>query len=353
MPAADGVTVDATSTGALLPDPLLSANVYASRRLDAVLLAGVAPLWGEVAAEVEARGGYLWTVRYNRRGEHLKLRFHAPPELDHRLRAATAAAIARCLAKLPAATEERRVRDDVPAIDAEDEADQAQPDDSLVWTRYRRSYVSLGAEPWLGDDGYAARLTALLGAGFGLLAAAVRELDGDEIPHRVRQTTLLKAVIDGVAALGLAPRAGEYLAYHRDWLLRFFVQEPEREAAFLVKLDERVTAMSAMVERLRVVAEQSWSETAASDGATGSAAAWRRAAARLATYVGGFRGRAEYVTDPLAGDLLYPAAFKALHGTANQLGLSPMEESFVHHLLWHASEAAEPAPLAGAGEAVR
>lgn len=346
MSVADRVKAEPeNAAAALYPDPLLSANLYASRRLDAVLLGGVVPLWRRVGPEVEASGGYLWTVRYSRGGEHLKLRLHAAEELAPRLRAAAEETLTRCLAALPASDEERRLRDDAPAIDAEDEAEEAPPDETLLWTRYRRSYVSLGGEPWLGGDGYAARLTALLGAGFGLLAAAVGEGGGDEIPHGLRKKTLLRALVDGVAALGLAPRAGAYLAYHRDWLLRFFVQEPEREAAFLAKLDEQVAALPALAEQLRAVTAESWGAAAGAAqegseegaGGTGAAATWRRAAARLAAYVGAFRGREEYRTDPLADDPLYPAAFKALHGTANQLGLSPMEEAYVHHLLWHAA----------------
>lgn len=348
MPAAARLSADPRAAGVRYPDPLVTASVYADRQLDAVLLGGVVPWWTAVAAEVEARGGYLWTVRYSRRGDHLKLRLHAPPELEARLRATAGEAIARCLAALPALDGARRIRTDVPAIDAEDEGDDAQPDRTLVWTRYRRSQVSLGAEPWLDDDRYAACETAVLGAGFGLLAAAVPEVAGGEIPHRVRQSTLLKAVITGLAALGLGARAGDYLAYHRDWLLRFFVGDRGREAEFLARLDQRVAATPATVERLRAVAAANWSPADGHGDEAADHVAWRAAAARLAAYVGGFRDRPQYLTDPFADDPLFPAAFKALHGTANQLGLPPTEEAFVHHLLWHAGSAERCAPAARA-----
>lgn len=349
MPVADGLSA-AAPAAALHPDPLLSANVYADRRLDAVVIGGLA-LWQELTAELEAHGGYLWTVRYSRRGEHLKLRLHAPCGLEARLRGAVEAALPRLLADLPAVDGERRLRSDVPPIDAEDEGEDAAPDRTLAWTRYRRSFVSLGSEPWLGDDVYAARMTACLGAGCGLLLSAAAGSEGLEMSHRVRQSALLKAVVGGIAALGLGPRAGEYLAYHRDWLMRFFLDDAERAAAFLARLEERAAAMGPTLERLREVTAASWSAPAhgGAAGADRAQAAWSRAASDLAAYVGGFRGHEDRRTDPFAEDPLFPAAFKALHGTANQLGLVPMEEAFVHHLLWRAAGAAEPVEAGGAG----
>ncbi|HLL81907.1 MAG TPA: lantibiotic dehydratase C-terminal domain-containing protein [Longimicrobium sp.] len=317
----------------MTPDPTLTASVYCNRRLDHVVSGLVIPFRERLRELDREERWALWMVRYSGRGDHLKLRLHGPEEERERVRAFIAEEAGRFFAALEPAVDEPRVsRAGIPAIDEEDEGEGEHPDRALLWTRYRRSHVSLGPHPFLADDRYAAGMAAALGAGAAMVLAAFAAHADGQLPAAARQRTLLKAVIAGLAEAGLSPeRCAAYLAYHRDWLLRFFAEDAEREAEVRDGLDRQVAAMAPAVEQLRTVVAGEWAPGRRAD------TAWNGTLAALAAYVRAFEGDPAYRVDPFAADPLFPPVFKVFHGVANQLGLSPVNEAFVHHLLLQAA----------------
>ncbi len=323
------------------PDPVLAASVYADRGLDGLVLGVAAPLLARLR---EADPGWsLWMVRYARGGEHLKLRLHGPAGGAEEARTLAAAAVEAHFAALPPAdpAAERVARPDAPAIDPQDEPAGVRPDRALVWTTYRRSPVSLGPPRFLDDDGYAARITAALAAGAALVLEGLRPDDAGGMPGAARQRVLLAALIAGAGALPPEARAG-YLAYHRDWLLRFALPDDEAQEKLLAHFASR-TAAGSTAEQVRRAARAQWDEDGAS--ADGPAAAWRAAVAALAAYQERFRGVPD--VDPFTAEPAFPAVFKALHGTANAAGVGMLDEAYLHHLLLAA--AGEPAGAVPAG----
>jgi hypothetical protein len=300
-------------------------------------------------------GAFLWTLRYAKRGEHLKVRVHAPEGERERLRREIEERAASALAALaPLPAEQRLSRSDSPPIDAEDSLPDEAPDLAFEWTGYRRSPVTLGGEPFPRDDEYVARFTRCLGAGTDVVLAALPPAFGDELPHRLRQTTLLKSLLNAFAALEWpAERRREYLDFHRDWLLRYLLARSNADlerggipAETLARFDAKAAAMPQVLAALSRIAAAG-GEAAADDGATGG---WAGAVRQLAADVEARLDQPAYRIDPFTDELVFPPLFKAFHGLSNQLGLNMPEEAFAHHLLSRAiapAAAAPEAPQAG------
>jgi len=327
-------------------DPVLTANVYCAGGLDEVIRRALLPSWREWERQ-SPDTCYLWFVRYRRCGEHLKVRLHAPAAQRTAAQRLFERSVANCFAEFgpaPPSAAAPAAGPKAPAIDIEDEAEVDYPDRTLLWTRYRRSHVSLGGKPFLDDDDYAARLTACLGQACELVLAAA---EAAPLSHRLRQNTLLRALIAGLAALGLdAPQRSDYLIYHRDWLLRFTLVrnqvEAEKAREFLDVFDRR--AAGTTIEQLARMAEAQWR----GDGdkaAPWEASRWQRALSELVRHLALFRGDPEYCTDPFATDPAFPPVFKVFHGLANQLGLNMVDEAFAHHLLLRATSGESRDPL--------
>ena len=312
------------------PDPLLSANIYASGWLDAIIAEVIAP-FGRNLHTISDQS-YLWVVRYSRGGQHLKVRVHAPSEqreaIKERLnnQAEDYFAAARQLH-----ASERISRPKLPPIDVEDQAAEEFPDRSLVWTTYQRSHVTLGPPVWLRDDSYVALACACLGSGCALLLDAVEA--GEWQPMARRQQLLAEALLAALPRGGFDnfQHSAQYFKYHRDWLLRFFVAETAKEQEMISQF--RRQARSATVEQLRDIARQQWADP--------QNTAWPRALAALSTYTAGFRGQSAFDVDPFTSDVTFPPMFKIFHGLANQIGIPPLQEALVHHLLLTATETPE------------
>jgi hypothetical protein len=308
------------------PDPVVTANLYCGGLLDDAVTGAILPF--QAAAGGEDRCS-LWIVRYSRRGEHLKVRVHADDGEAGALRELLAGHVGGWLEsvrEVPPPT--RRVaRFDVPAIDPEDEGSVAAADRSLLWTTYRRSAVTLGGSPWLEDDTFAAHAVECLARGFGrVLAARAGAAAGQGT------TALIRALVPALGAVGFdPPRAAAYLAYHRDWLLRFFLDEPAKADRTRATFDAQLAGAGATVERIA---------RAVGGAAVVDGGGWEGALARLAEYTGGYQGRAEYQVDPFTRDATFPPLFKVLHGVANQAGVPPLQEAYVHHLVLAAVESA-------------
>jgi hypothetical protein len=159
-------------------------------------------------------------------------------------------------------------------------------------------------------------------------------------PHRLRQSTLLKALIGGFAALGFSPRArAEYLPYHRDWLLRFVLPKDRRSEVEPVQqfhqiFQQRLAGMASAVNSLRQAALAQWRPAnTMQTGGAGADAEWRCSLVDLLQYIRPFCSDPDYQLDPFATDPAFSPIFKVFHGLANQLGLNLVDEGFAHHLL--------------------
>lgn len=317
----------------LFPDPALTASIYSSGRLDPVLFGAIVPFWRELRRHDPERLCYLWLMRYGKGGEHLKVRVHGPESLRLRQRRLLEEKVTGLLGSLPETAPPQGKPGRAPAIDAEDEA-AGHPDRTLLWTTYRRSHISLGGKPFLADDRYAALLTRCLGAGCERVLALSPGADGS-LPHAARQNALLNALIPGLAALGFpAGKRADYLAYHRDWLLRSILPTDQRaEAAAVERLcrrfDERIARMGETLLAIQEAAQAEWE----GDGEEGPNEDWKRSLAALLNYVAPLCRDPGYRLDPFASDPVFAPVFKVFHGLANQLGLRQVDEAFIHHLL--------------------
>lgn len=244
----------------------------------------------------------------------------------------------------PASPDEiRRNRPSSPPIDIDDEASVDYPDRSLRWSGYRRSHVSLGPKSLLRDDAYVARITTALARGAALVLEMTTLNDNGQIAGSARQRALLRGLIAGLAATGFTQaERTEYLAYHRDWLVRFSTADEAGEVQARAGLDRQVDRVDTTLRQLARMVSAEWGEPVERrDSVEGC---WQDAIAELCTWADGLRGTGPS-PDPYTENRAFPLVFKAFHGMANQVGLDMLNEAFLHHLLLHATELA-PVPVA-------
>lgn len=332
----------------LHPDPVLTASIY-SGRIDGVIRGAVGPLRSGLAEAFPDGAWRLWMLRYARGGCHLKVRVHGPeavrPVAERLLDDAVRSHFLRVAA--PPEGTVRLTRPTSPAIDEDDESSEDHPDRTLRWTRYRRTHVCLGPKLFLGDDRYVALFTTCLSRAGEVVFEALGPAGDEELAGSVRLKALLNALLAGLSATGLAPgERAAYLAYHRDWLLRFVLPTRAREEETLAGFERRAEGMGSVLEEARRTAAR-WEEAPALPSAA-PAAAWRRSLADLFRHLDTFRGDPAYRSDPFSDDPAFPPLFKALHGLANQLGVDMLNEAFVHHLLLRATTVEPTGAAAGA-----
>ncbi|HEY0512809.1 MAG TPA: lantibiotic dehydratase C-terminal domain-containing protein [Thermoanaerobaculia bacterium] len=337
-----------TAARPAFPDPVLTANIYGAG-LDAALFGAVAPFWRELRTHDPERLCYLWVMRYDRRGEHLKVRVHGPESLLPLQRELLAAKTNAFLAALPEPAESPAGPGSAgPPIDPEDAG--APLDRALLWTTYRRSHISLGGKPFLDDDRYAALLTRCLAGGCDLMLA-LEPGPGGSLSSTQRRNTLVKALIEGLAALGFpAAKRADYLAYHRDWLLRLMVPkhmaaDPESSARLRNFFDAQIARMEGSLAALGRIAAAAWDggeRALRSPQEVDPVAGWRRSLAGLLAHVSPLCLDPDYRLEPFASDPVFAPVFKVFHGVANQLGLKRQDEAFTHHLLLRATAAGPP-----------
>jgi hypothetical protein len=324
----------------LFPDPVFSANIYCAGRLDGVIHRVLAPFWA--AAKGADQGAYLWLMRYAKNGEHLKLRLHGEAGAEA-LMEPLGALLERYFGELPR-EEPEAVRKSTPSatpIDAEDQEPKDQPDRSFLPTGYKRSAIPFGYSPWVDDSVYVGLMTRAFAAGTESIFEKLKTGEDGRAPHSLVQGLLIQAVLDGLAAFGLAAgQRGDYLAYHRDWLLRAALKNtaasavgPEKVAELIARFDRQVAALGdAALARIGEAARRRFAEPEAA-----SFNPWQLALAELRAYVEQAAGEPRRHIDPFAEDRRFPPFFKAFHVFANQLGLNPLNEAFAHHLLLRAA----------------
>lgn len=307
-------------------DPSITANIYASGMLDDVVLEAIFPFWVELERSQPSRRNFLWLMRYARRGEHLKIRVHCAPAAVECLKVELSRALDAWIERQAGveAVDVRCINPNAPAIDVEDDQAEPHPDRSFLWTQYRRTHVSLPGSPWLNDDTFAGLAYRCLSESTNVVMRAFAERrtlgDGD------KQSLLAKSLIGALDAAGLLSPAlaGEYFRFHRDWLLRFFVRDSSKETEIRARFSEQADRSAARASLL-TLAERVWRH--------GSPDPWPSTLQHMVCYVGQFEGNPEYQIDPFTSNIAFPPLFKMFHGMANQLGVLPFQEAYVHHLL--------------------
>jgi hypothetical protein len=317
------------------PDPIVTASIYADGLLDEVMARVVLPLSQRLNCG-DLRGRTLmWVVRYSRNGEHLKMRIHAEDGHRKQLRemlAEAAAAYLSSLRDLPEVTA-RVSRMDAPAIDPEDESYADHPDRVLLWTTYRRTHITLAGAPWIGDSIYAAHAYRCLSEACALVLQVIKP--GEKSPTPVKQRALIGALLSGIEAAvfaGISQPPENYLQYHRDWLLRFFVDETEKERKAREQLEILAQRRPETLRQLQSMIAQRWSGTRRQ-----LEDSWARSIAEFVSYTRQYSGLPQYRIDPFTLNVTFPPLFKVFHSLANQLGLLPLEEAYVYHLLLSAA----------------
>lgn len=326
-----------------LADPLVTASVYRSGDLDEVLDRAVRPVVEHLEESYPRDAATLWTLRYARGGEHLKIRLHGPREDEGELRDRLAAAVTSYLESLepPEPDAEQRSREQATPIDREDEISTRHPDRSFLWTDYRRSHVCFGYAPFLDDEPYLARMAWCQGRGTELLLERLEAGEDGRFPHGAVQAVLLDALLIGLGALRItAEERLAYPAYHRDWLLRGGLKQsrhqdgPRKMRETLRRFDAQLEPLAATRTELERRAGVAW--TGEGDESTAippTLALWSRSLQHLQGRVEVLCRDPSYHLDPFADNPAFPCFFKVFHGFANQLGLTPLNEAFAHHLL--------------------
>jgi hypothetical protein len=324
-----GIGVDGAVLLLCRPDPELSANIYCRGAIDSALANVVQPLVTELPSLNPSAG--VWTMRYARCGEHLKLRLHVPPEHAALVVERVEELAGRWLASLdphPNA-EERAVRTEMPAVDVEDDRGVLYPDRTMLWTTYRRSPVSFGGATLVNDDRYAALMTAWFATACATVVGGLRPGPDGSFDQRSRQNLVLRNAIGALTALGWpAARCTSYLRYHRDWLVRFSAgADLAEEQRLYTLLAEQAVGLSSSVATLAEVAQNVDPESV------------RRSHGGLVALVEHASVLCEgtdATLDPWAPEPVFPVLFKALHGFANQSGTKLLVEAFAYELLLRA-----------------
>jgi hypothetical protein len=324
----------------LLPDPILSANVYCSGRLCEVISHLVAPFWSEYRRSSADGSTYVWMLRYARCGEHLKIRLHAPdrelPLLAQLLRSAQADYFSR-LAQLPVHPQRISTPSASP-IDSEDRATADYADRTFLWTEYNRSPISLGYRPFLDDDEYSALLTCCLGRGAEIVLSRLRSGGDGKCPYHLQKALWLDVLLTALRATSLSTEdRTSYLLYHRDCLLRYvrkrrrWIEGAPLMERMIARFDQQAERPDSRRGEMARAAAEAWGSSPLEIGAC--LAAWFDAVHALTLYMASISGDAADRVDPFAELPVFPALFKILHGLANQIGLDPFNEAFLYHLL--------------------
>jgi hypothetical protein len=216
-----------------------------------------------------------------------------------------------------------------PPLDFEDQATEDYSDGTFFYTGYQRSPIVLGAVPLLRDNRYAALFTACLGRACDLVLGSFELDETGRMPHLRRQALLLSILAAGLPAVfAEAEQLEEYVAYHRDWLVRAPVLLVRGRMAKARQVLERYDAETArigplLLEKLRGLLGNS-------EPVDSREGKWRQSLVALSAYLKKVR---DLDPDPFVRGPLYPSLFKLFHGVANQLGLNPLNEGLTWHLL--------------------
>ena len=300
-----------------------------------------------------ASGHYLWLVRYGLGGDHWKLRFHGEQADAERFFSALEKRAATTFAALPEHDGPGKPLHSTVALDA-DEREGIDGDSKaegahyrqLVRTVYRRHHVSLATAALHEQDAYCAAFTRALAHGTSALIEGVEAGAEGEWSHGARFTFLLKLLSDGIAELRLGEQEEkQYVAYHRDTLLRSTSDDGEKSIADGTSLfDRRLEKMADGGARLVKFARDRIDKVRGGGGAPPQPGLWQGGLAS------GYEAMVPLVDavadriDSYAETKSHLPIFKIFQGTSNQIGLNVVEEAYVHHILLRALGADESSP---------
>jgi hypothetical protein len=320
------------------PEPILSANIYCSKRLDDLIHRAIAPFWRRFKEKDAEDSCYLWSMRYAKCGEHLKVRLHGPEDFKPALQRDFTTAVSCYFETLGAVDpEDGQVSNgSLPSLDPEDDSPVNYPDRSILWTQYRSSPITMGSPVYLDDSRLVALFTRCLGEGFGRILSEHKPEVNSSFLIRTRQSIVMKLVLSGCAALNFRQNKRlSYLAYHRDWLMRYllFKSDPHKSSReeMLERLDAKLQTAQSTIDKLADIMKSQDQDPSHMD--TGEYAGWARSLANLYQHLQLFRGDSQYDLDPYAADPVFLPIFKLFHGVANQAGLSLLNETYLYHLL--------------------
>jgi hypothetical protein len=318
-------------------DPKITASIYCAGRLDEVIFRVVKPFLHSARTAQPGAQAFVWLIRYGKGGEHVKVRFHCETGSADAFRILLTRSADRFFAAFPdnSCDNAERGWSAAQAIDPEDNSLQAHPDRSLLWTTYHRNPTCLGPAPLLYDDRYVDLCTLCLGQVAEILFGLEPHTSASGLSYRLRQTTLLRTLLEGLGTLDLGAAAkAYYLRYHRDWLIRFFLlknwSRPEHADA-LIKVFDRQLQDRALVQPIAELL---------SHGPEASASPWQERLRAFQVYSTEACQKIASGVDPFASAPGFAPLFKVFHGAANQLGVSLSDEALVHHLLLTAFNAA-------------
>jgi hypothetical protein len=309
--------------------PIFSANIYASGLLDDALARGCFPFLLEQRRNHACSVAHMWVVRSGFGGDHLKIRVHAQTSDPQGLEVLFNRRIEgylESLVTLPR-TDFKSPTNDASVINVDEDSELRCPDRSLRWTTYRRSATSLPPGPWLADDTVVAHCCECLAYGCELAFQAIAKRK--TLTSALRQSLIVRPLLIALHSLRLydGRRNLEYLEYHRDWIMRFFVRDLIKAKSLIQQFDGQLSQTDAIVGQIRRLSEESLSTPKSVE------LNWNSALSKLANYLEKFPYAASYVVDPFAPDVTFLPILKVLHGLANQIGLSFAEEAYIYHLL--------------------
>jgi hypothetical protein len=303
--------------------PVISANIYCYGFIDELLRQVVLPFWKSTRVELpESR---LWLIRYDRGGQHLKIRFHAPVEWHGNVVTHLRKAVESFFSELPSpAGNERDAAAHLPPIDPEDYVDGLRPDRNLVWTSYRYSPELVGAEALSSADGFEAAFVRCRVASTEVTLEWLDALESGEIPMKRRMSLALQIVL--AAVHGVHPATdmrARYLTFQRDWLLRV---NRDRELALALlerKVDEILEQQTVLGSLITA--------TCFREGALGH---FCQAVAALTCFcLNRLDGRDLSALDGPSEVLIYSALSRVIHNAMNLAAIGTSNEAYICHLL--------------------
>jgi Lantibiotic biosynthesis dehydratase C-term len=329
-------------------EPSLSANIYCAARLDEVIHQVIAPFWQE-NCRAGADKAYLRMLRYTRRGEHLKIRIHAPEPLSSELGASLQMVVTSyfdAIAAEPSVLPTERILATAMPIDVEDELPSEYPDRSFLWTQHKRSCVEYGGKPLLDDDIYIERMVRCHAEAAERVLVALKPNSQGTVPFHVRLNTLLKSVMIAISVpRWSAEKRCAYFAYHRDWLTRFSLAQssecPHMVTERFARFDTSLQRLGPQLEVYRNAADAQWCRPPNAAVPIEAIAPWPAAIEDLYRHLAPLANDPRQQIDPFAPEPMFSALFKVFHLLANLLGLKPHDETFAHHLLLSISGGAE------------
>jgi hypothetical protein len=155
--------------------------------------------------------------------------------------------------------------------------------------------------------------------------------DGTGLGYPERQGVLLELLLAGVpAALSEPPLQQGYLAYHRDWLVRYPILN---RGMGLAKVYQVFDLFEEQAKRLGTPPFEALAGSVGRHVAEPIRREWTGALKVLVAAAGEGRQQEDGREDPFAADRFFPVLFRVFHAAAGHYDIALLDEAFLHHLL--------------------